>query len=203
MAAFDVRRRQKERDSGLSGHYISCHYLPGLALGLSYVTESIAAPVLFLEAMWKLLMSVTCTVSSWDGKGPAGKTTKSKDSSYESFETKREKSGEEIGKKSGSSTEVSLMTLPFCSQKLWACTWERVMCQEKLLCVRNVQIQSHHRFHFSLILILSGAFLNAFVKKEEKSLLLTIATFHSEGNWLSAVPVSLVCFLTRYCNCMW
>lgn len=51
MAAFDVRRRQKERDTGLSGRYISCRYLPGLALRLSDVTESVAVPVLFLEAM--------------------------------------------------------------------------------------------------------------------------------------------------------
>lgn len=99
MAAFDVRRRQKERDTGLSGRYISCHYLPGLALGLSYVTESVAAPVLFLEAMWKLLMSVTCIASSWDGREPVGKQSSSETAVMRGERQRKRKKGEGRRKK--------------------------------------------------------------------------------------------------------
>lgn len=127
MAVFDVRRRQKDRDTGLSGRYISCHYLPVLALGLTYVTESVAMPVLFLETMWKLLMSVTCTVSSWDGREPAGIQSRAKTGVMRG-ERQRERKKRAEGKKTPSSTEVSLMTLTLCSQKLWACTWKRELC---------------------------------------------------------------------------
>lgn len=110
-------------------------------------------------------------------QGACGETIKSKDRSYARGETQRERKGEG---RFGSSTEVLLMTLPFCSQKLWACTWERVMCQGKLLCVKNLQLQSHHRFHFSIFLIFSGVFffLMAFVKRKKKA-------FHSGGSWRS------------------
>lgn len=197
MAAFDVRRRQKERDTGLSGRYISCHYLPVLLWGL--VTSQRALPRLCY--FWRPCENCSCQLPVLQAAEMAGNLWGNNQAQRQQLWGARDKEKEKKGRgeerrKNGSWTEVLLMTLPFCSPKLWACSWEGVMCQGKLLCVRNIQIQSHHRFHFSLF--------QYFQENKKKGLLLTIAVFHSRGGWLSSCSCfSLLSILPRNCYCVW